>query len=256
MMAQLASEGLKAATGRIVPSVIAAAAVLAGALAALLTQVAAIVPRTPLKVGSPESISLVLNAPASLLFVLPLVLGTLLVTSEQSGRLRVQTHVANPRRLEVYGAKVATGLAAGAVLGLAMALAASGLHVGVLALNGIQPDVFSAPGTRRLAGMVAVCVLWAIIGVGIGALVRSQVAAVVGVVVFTQAIEPVLRVMLPDVGRWLPGGLSDQAAGGTLLSTAVGAETLPQLVALGLFVLYAVPFVAAGAVREVRASLV
>ena len=41
--------------------------------------------------------------------------------------------------------------------------------------------------------MLLAFVLWVLIGVGVGALVRNQVGAIVGVLVFTQFLEPVGR---------------------------------------------------------------
>ena len=41
--------------------------------------------------------------------------------------------------------------------------------------------------------MLLAFVLWVLVGIGVGALVRNQVGAIVGVLVFTQFLEPVGR---------------------------------------------------------------
>lgn len=45
-----------------------------------------------------------------------------------------------------------------------------------------------------------------VIGVAIGALVRNQIAAVVGVLVWMLAIEQIVIPAYPAIGRWMPGG--------------------------------------------------
>jgi hypothetical protein len=54
-------------------------------------------------------------------------------------------------------------------------------------------------------GGVAAGGLWAVIGVGIGAIVRNQVVAIVGVFVWLMALEEMLRTRLGDLASYLPG---------------------------------------------------
>ena len=57
-----------------------------------------------------------------------------------------------------------------------------------------------------LAAGVAVMALYGPIGVAIGALVRNQIAAVAGALVWLLAVEGFLVTLLPAIGRWMPGG--------------------------------------------------
>ena len=74
--------------------------------------------------------------------------------------------------------------------------------------------------------MILAFVLWVLVGIGVGALVRNQVGAIVGVLVFTQFLEPVGRAAagfvegLSDVTRFLPGAASDALVGASVFSTA------------------------------------
>ena len=74
--------------------------------------------------------------------------------------------------------------------------------------------------------MILAFVLWVLVGIGVGALVRNQVGAIVGVLVFTQFLEPVGRTAagfvegLTNVTRFLPGAASDALVGASLFSTA------------------------------------
>jgi ABC-2 type transport system permease protein len=84
--------------------------------------------------------------------------------------------------------------------------------------------------------------LWAAMGVGIGAVVRNQVFAVIGVIVWAFFIDNLIRALLPGAGRFTPVGASDSVTAGFadyLLAPALGAL---------LLTVYALAFVAAGAV--------
>jgi hypothetical protein len=79
--------------------------------------------------------------------------------------------------------------------------------------------------------MILAYVLWVLIGTGVGALVRNQVGAIVGVLVFTQFLEPVGRAAaafvdgLSDVTRFLPGAASDALAGASVFNAATPGGT-------------------------------
>src|SRR5690606_7715185 len=80
------------------------------------------------------------------------------------------------------------------------------------------------------ARIVLAMALWAIIGVGVGALIPNQVAAIVVVLAFTQFIEPILRTVAgvvdwaAEVGQYLPGAAGDTLAGASIF-TAMGMAT-------------------------------
>jgi hypothetical protein len=72
--------------------------------------------------------------------------------------------------------------------------------------------------------------LWCVIGVALGSLVPSQVAAIVIVLAFTQFLEPILRIA-PTVWEWtgnvvkfLPGAASDALVGSSLYSMIGGVS--------------------------------
>ena len=106
-----------------------------------------------------------------------------------------------------------------------------------------------------LLGVWAALVLYTVIGVGVGALLRNQVGAIVGVLVFTQFIEPIGRTAaafvdgLADYTRFLPGAASDALVGASVLSASMAqgsADSLEWWVG-GLVLLgYAVVFVVLG----------
>jgi len=163
-------------------------------------------------------------------YVFPVLLGALAVTGEFRHKTLTPTFLAQPRRGVVLGSKYASQLVLGAgfgvvafatsVTGGAAALSAFGLETGL-----DQSDTWALIGRGVLA-----MALWATIGVGLGALVPNQVAAIVIVLAFTQFLEPILRLaaslndVTAQIGQFLPGAASDALVGASFYSIAsVGA---------------------------------
>ena len=74
-----------------------------------------------------------------------------------------------------------------------------------------------------LATSGLVLVIYAVIGVGIGALFRNQVGAIVGGLVYLFVIEPVIRSIPATSGayKWMPGGAQE-----AMTATFQGPELL------------------------------
>jgi ABC-2 type transport system permease protein len=169
-------------------------------------------------------------------------LGALSVTSEiRHGTIR-PTFLVTPRRGRVVAAKVSVGIMLGAAFGAVAGAAAFDARGIDLRLDGWDYGLL-------VAGAVVAAALWAAIGVGIGALVRSQVLTLVGICAWLLFVEGLLADAtgyLGDVGRFLPGsaaaGLSGQGPD-TLLSPGAG---------LALLVGYAIALPLAGAYAMLR----
>jgi len=167
-------------------------------------------------------------------YVFPLLIGTLLVTGEFRHKTLTVTFLATPRRGTVLWAKVLAGAVMGVVYGVIALLVTVGGVAGVLALFGQDPELTS-PDTWALLGRILIAyVLWVLVGIGTGLVIRNQVAAIVVVLAFTQFVEPLLRLGgsfvtgLADAARFLPGAASDALVGSSLFSAmAAGPDALP-----------------------------
>lgn len=189
-------------------------------------------------------------------YVFPLLVGTLMVTTEFRHKTLTPTFLATPKRGLVLGAKIVVGAALGVLFGVIGVLASVVPGAGILAAYGLHTALLSGDTWALFGRMILAFVLWVLIGIGVGALVRNQVAAIVGVLVFTQFLEPIGRTVagfiegLTDVTRFLPGAASDALVGASLFSTA--APGLPAAEPLawwagGLVLLgYALVFVGLG----------
>jgi hypothetical protein len=169
---------------------------------------------------------LIYSFAASVGYVFPVLLGALATTGEFRHQTLTPTFLATPRRGRVLGAKTVALFVMGAALGV-VALAAS-VGIGALVLGGFGIDPLLADGeTWGLIGRTVLAMaVWAVIGVGLGVLVPSQVASIVIVLAFTQFIEPLLRFastftqITADIGKFLPGAASDALVGESFFTLA------------------------------------
>jgi ABC-2 type transport system permease protein len=163
---------------------------------------------------------------SSIGYVFPVLLGALAVTTEFRHRTLTTTFLAEPHRTNVLSGKFVSQLVFGGVLGV-LGFATS-VATGAAALAAFDLDTgLDSSDTWALVGRgILAMALWGTIGVGLGALVPNQVAAIVIVIAFTQFFEPVLRLVssLNDVtasiGRFLPGAASDALVGASFFNVA------------------------------------
>jgi hypothetical protein len=165
-------------------------------------------------------------------------LGALSITSEiRTGTIR-PTLLARPERTLVIGAKMMAAAAGGAGVGLIAEAFVSVVASAAFAIRGIPVALTAGDFAQMLTGGAAAAALWAAIGTGIGAIVRSQVGAVVGLSVWLLLIETVLAGELPSAGRFTPGASAGalagmlQSASLTLVTPATGALLLAGYAAL------------------------
>lgn len=161
-------------------------------------------------------------------YVFPLLIGTLMVTSEFRHKTLTPTFLATPQRATVLAAKLVVGLVMGVLYGIVGVVAAVAPSAAFLAGYGLETEFASADTWAMFGRMLLAYVLWVFIGVGVGALVRNQVGAIVGVLVFTQFLEPVARAVaafvegIGDVTKFLPGAASDALVGASVLTASTG----------------------------------
>ncbi|MGH2745915.1 MAG: ABC transporter permease subunit [Thermoleophilaceae bacterium] len=176
-------------------------------------------------------------------------LGAMSITSEvRHGTIR-PTFLVTPRRGRVVAAKIWASTLIGAGFGLMASALATGAGTAAVRARGIEVQVDGGDYALLLAGGATAAALWAAIGVGLGAVVRSQVPAVVGICAWLLFVEGLLVGDVADVaevGRFAPGALGEALSGqnpGTLLEPAPSAL---------LLAIYAAVFAAAGAVATTR----
>ena len=188
-------------------------------------------------------------------YVFPLLIGTLIVTAEFRHKTLTPTFLATPQRGLVLWAKMLAGMLLGVLYGVIGIAASVGASAGFLAGWGLDTEFDSVDTWAQIGRMLIAYVLWVLIGIGVGAVVRNQVGAIVGVLVFTQFLEPVGRAAaafvdgLSEVTQFLPGAASDALVGASVfaMSTPPGGMATLEWWQGGLVLLgYAVVLVVVG----------
>ena len=155
-------------------------------------------------VGTPQFEELAFAGPANSV-VLMLVLGVIGTTQEYRHRTATPTFLTTPRRGRVVIAK----LIAYALAAIPFALVVTAVNYAVLAVYaGARGDVPALAGDNlRVAATSALAlVIYSVIGVGLGALIRNQVGAIVGALVYLFVVEALVRQFVGSAYKWVPGG--------------------------------------------------
>jgi hypothetical protein len=153
---------------------------------------------------------------AAIVPIFALVLGIRSLTDEFRSGAIVPTLLATPKRGQVVGAKLAVIGAAGAIGGLLAAVIAAGLGAALVALDGGSTLIAWGSLATLTAKVAAVAAVSAMIGVGVGAIVRHQVAAIVGALVWFLVAENLADGLAPAVARYLPVHAMNAIVGGSL----------------------------------------
>ena len=179
--------------------------------------------------GPADIPAIVYSVATAIGYVFPLILGVLSATAEVRYQTLTPTFLAVPRRGVVLAAKLVVIALAGAAFGVFGLIGSMGLGAPIMSLQGVDP-LLGDVDTWLLAGRVVIaCGLWAVVGVGVGALIPNQIAAIVVVLGFTQFLEPILRLgtsiweWTANVGKFLPGAASDALVGSSIF-TSLGAS--------------------------------
>jgi len=176
------------------------------------------------------------------------ILGILAITSEFRHGTVTPTLLVTPDRRRLVVAKLVVHLLAGLALGLLSFGLGAAIALAALDARGIPSGLSGGEVLATIAGGAAGTALFAAVGLGVGALLRNQVGAIVLTLAWLYALEPLLT-LVPGIGdavktygfAALSSGLSDTAAADP------EADLLAQLPAGVLLAAYALVLLAAGA---------
>jgi ABC-2 type transport system permease protein len=182
------------------------------------------------------------------------ILGIIAITGEFVHQTATPTFLTMPRRGRVVGAKLLTY----AVAGLAYATACTVVVVTValpwLAAKDVDVVLTGTDLARSLAGVILEVALYAVLGVAVGCLVRNQIAAIVGFVVYVFVVGPILTGVhaTSEVAQYLP-----YQAGNALgrLTSSADAAMLGQTAGGLVLLVWALAFAAVGTRVAVRRDI-
>jgi ABC-type transport system involved in multi-copper enzyme maturation permease subunit len=150
------------------------------------------------------------------------VLGVTVSSGEFRHQTATTTYLATPRRGRVLVAKGVAAAGGGALFGLAGWLLATAVGLGFVAADGDRVQISDATTARYAVGHIVAGALLAAIGVGIGSLVRSQLAGIIGVFVWAVVLESVVGGLFSSVQPYLPYTAATTLAGSALGAGAFG----------------------------------
>jgi ABC-2 type transport system permease protein len=152
------------------------------------------------------------------------------------------TLLANPDRRSVITAKTISGALTGLVVGLLAEGLVAGIAAVAFAARGIPVRVDGGSFAQMIAGGAGAAALWGALGTGVGAIVKSQVGVVIGLLVWLLLVENILVGNVPSVGKFAPaasaGALAGMFSEGSvgLLAPAAGALMLVAYTAIASYI--------------------
>lgn len=203
--------------------------------------------------STPQGQRLHYGTAASAATTLVAVLAAIGLTGEFRHRTATATFLATPHRGRVVVAKLVTYAVVG--VGFAVACLAVTVAIGVpwLATRDITLSLTGDGIPATLAGVVAAGAAFGMLGVAVGALVRDQVAAVVGLLVYRFVAEPVVT-SVPALHDWtlhLPGPAASALAGSSLETREFLAPWQGGLLLVAYAALFAIAGIALAMRRDV-----
>lgn len=182
---------------------------------------------------------------AGIATIFTLILGILIVTWDYRHGTITQTFLAGPRRERVVAAKLVTAILMASVL--IVAALALGLFIARLWLGELFE--LTDENWKQAGRIVLSAILWAILGLGLGATLQTQVGALITALIWFLVVEQILAGLgsrIWDIGHYLPG--QALTAFGGLEPSEHLSRTSAGLLAAG----YALGFVALGVVSVLR----
>ena len=190
-----------------------AAWMLLATLAVVTLGIAATIPKAgdhdaPVPLDDPDVLAATVGGlvPVSMVFVV--LLGVLSFTQEFRYGTATSTYLVEPRRARVLVAKLLSQALASVVVTLVTLVYAALLSMTIIRFRDGNATISSQFWQTAAAAFVCMAT-YSAIGVALGVLIRNQVIVVVGVLVWTMAVEWTVLPSFPTVGRWLPVGVTN-----------------------------------------------
>jgi ABC-type transport system involved in multi-copper enzyme maturation permease subunit len=175
--------------------------------------------------------------------IFALVVGIILLTTEFRHLTSRPTFLLQPLRGRIIGAKLIVAAAVGLMYAIVCAATVLAIMVPWLGARGVSIGWVSNGVLRTLGSSALAVAIYAVVGVGVGVLVRNQIAAVIGALGYFFVVEALIEVIpvIKDIYKYLPGAASDALvhAGPRGVSGSLLTQLQGGLVFLGWGLLFA-----------------
>jgi ABC-2 type transport system permease protein len=203
MIVAVRTELLKLRTTRLAAGLLALAAGLTTLVALILSSGAGTGDSYIPALSSAEGLRAILTNTGFAMLVAT-VFGVTIATGEFRNQTVTDTYLDEPNRTRILVAKMVAAAVVGLLFGLVASVIATAVGVAVAAGKGYQIAIGAGTIAAYAGGAVLACGLLAAVGVGVGALLRGQLPALIAVFVWVMAVEQVVGGVAPDAGRFLP----------------------------------------------------
>jgi ABC-2 type transport system permease protein len=163
--------------------------------------------------------SIALTRSMNIATIFPMIFGALAIASEINRKTITTSFLTAPTRSSVLGAKAITYVLWGLIYGAIVAGAAS---LGVLIGSNSKYVPEAGDWILILMSGVIACMLWTLLGMGVGALLGSPVGALVILLIYALIVGPIGELILTGIteGSHIAGFLPNGSANGLTGSTA------------------------------------
>lgn len=172
--------------------------------------------------SDPGSLRAVYGVPFEVGYLMPLIVGVILICGEYRHKTITPTLLVAPRRSRVLAAKAVVAAGVGLGMGVLFTALAAVLGAVLVAARGYPVGMGSNGIPRMLVLMVLGLAVWAVFGLGFGALIKNQTAAVLTALALVTIVEGLLGLFL----RWAHLGWAAKV----LPSAAANAIVQPSTV--------------------------
>lgn len=201
-------------------------------------------------VGSEAFTKLALAGGANVV-ILFLILGIIGMTQEYRHRTATPTFLVSPKRGQVILSKLLTYLGISLLFAVAVNAVVLAVALPWLSAKGVSVSL-TGENLELLLSAIGAAGLYGMVGVGIGALLSNQIAAIVGSLIYLFVAEPILRGVQATAGayKWLPGGALE-----SITATVGNTDLLERWQGALLLAAYGVAFAVLGWVFAVRRDI-
>lgn len=192
-------------------------------------------------------------ASAGSAYLFAVVVGIILITTEFRHFTSRPTFLIEPRRGFVIVAKVIVAAVVGIIYGVCCAALTAAIMAIWFAAKGIPIGWTSNGVLLSMVGDLMVIAIFAVVGIGVGVLVRNQIAAVIGALAYLFVLEPIIQIIpvVKEAYPYLPG-----AAAAAITGSTRGAATHLNAVEGGLVLLgYGLFFAVCGWILTIRRDI-
>ncbi len=180
-----------------------------------------------------------------------LILGIIGMTQEYRHRTATPTFLVTPKRGQVVLSKLVTYLGVCLLFAIVVNAIVVAVALPWLSAKG-APVSLAGENLEVLLGSIGGAGLYGMVGVGVGALLRNQVAAIVGALIYLFVAEPILRSVPATASayKWLPGGSLE-----SITATTANTDLLQRWQGALLLTAYGVVLAVLGWVFAVRRDI-